>query len=100
MTSGITPQFNDFSIFLFETIFFVLNRRLCQLSILGASIKSITASACTFLADELSGLNKVTENMTKELTKNLGVGGGSSIWTNVLMQPKSKTTKTNSLLKF
>lgn len=49
---------------------------MCQLSLLGASVKSIGASTCSFLVDELTNLNKLTSDVTKELSKNLGLGLG------------------------
>ncbi|XP_037052490.1 carboxylesterase 5A [Bradysia coprophila] len=73
--------------------------RICQLSLFGATTKSIGAAACTLLVDELSALNQATTNVTKELTKTLGLDGKSSVL-NLLAPPKSQGTRPNSLLKF
>lgn len=72
--------------------------RLCQLSLFGASIKSIGASTCTFLVDELLNLNKATSDVTEELSKTLEMDGKSS-FLNKIIPSKSVSARGNSLLK-
>ncbi len=92
---------------------FILLDRLCQLSLFGASIKSIGATTCAFLVDQLTALNNATSNISNELNKNLGLDGkslgldGKSLGLNgnpssvldKLNPPKSESSKPKSLLR-
>ncbi|KAJ6647592.1 Esterase E4 [Pseudolycoriella hygida] len=64
------------------------NFRSCQLSLLGATVNSVTSSMCSVLVDEISSLNNLSSNVTQELSQTLGLNGKSS-FLNKVLQPSS-----------